>query len=212
MKTIVYLVRHSEKFNNKEFGEINSNDDLQIKNEKQILSVNGEKLAKELSEKEEFKNISAVYSSSYVRAMQTAKYFIHNKNLKLNIDERFNERKTGTVDIEKYPTFWKDQYLNKEFKMEDGESQEEVNKRMTEAFYEVVNKNKGKEIVVVSHGTAISFLLMNWCKLIDVQMNKLRCFEFNGKIIINEIFKAPLVFKVMIDEDDKVEKVECVEM
>ena len=74
------------------------------------------------------------------------------------------------------------------------------------------NIDKGKEIVVVSHGTAISFLLMNWCKLIDVQMNKLRCFEFNGKVIINEVFKAPLMFKVTVSEENEVEKVECVEM
>ena len=45
---------------------------------------------------------------------------------------------------------------------------------------------------------------MNWCKLIDVQENLLRKLEFNGKVIINRIYKAPEVFKVIIEDNNKV--------
>lgn len=202
--TTVYLVRHSTKFDPKKIDIYNSNDSKQLKTEKKMLSVEGEERARILSEENEFNEVDVVYSSNYVRAMQTAKYFIEKHNIKLNIDERFNERTKGTYDHNKFPDFFCRQYLDKSFKADDGESQTEVSERMTEAFWEVVNNNKNKKIVIVSHGTAISFLLMNWCKLLDVKENLLRKLEFNGKVIINRVYKAPEVFKVIIDEKNNI--------
>ena len=78
--TIIYFMRHSEtlKYNN-----INNNDSLQIQNEKWPLTINGEMLAKEKSEQEDFTIYDVVYSSNYVRAISTAKYFTNDK---VNID------------------------------------------------------------------------------------------------------------------------------
>ena len=58
--TTVYLIRHSksEKINN-----IVNSDNLQIQNEKQFLSIEGEELAKEKMNNDELKNIDALYSS-----------------------------------------------------------------------------------------------------------------------------------------------------
>ena len=68
----VYLLRHSEtlKVNN-----IKNNDSLQLKNEKMILSINGEKLAYKKSQMKEMQDFDAVFSSNYVRTIATAKYF-----------------------------------------------------------------------------------------------------------------------------------------
>lgn len=203
--TTVYLIRHSEKTNPKEFIEIyNAIDDKQLRTEKNMLTVRGEEKARKLSEQEEFDNIDVLYCSNYVRAMQTAKYFAERNNLKLNIDERFNERKKGKVDLEKYPNQFVMQYWDKDFKNPEGESQAEVNKRMTDAFWEVVNKNKNKRIAIVSHGTSISFLLMNWCELIDVEMNFRRFLKFRGKEVINRPYYSPEVFKVILDEQNNI--------
>lgn len=38
---------------------------------------------------------------------------------------------------------------------------------MTNALNKVLKQNEGKNIVIVSHGAAIKFLLMNWWKLND---------------------------------------------
>ena len=211
MNTIVYLIRHSTKINPNIIEFYNTNDNKQKKTEKKMLSVEGEKRAEALSKQKEFEDIDVLYSSDYVRAMQTAKYFLEGRNIKLNIDMRFNERNKGTYDKNRYPNFFCDQYWNKSFKTEDGESQIEVNKRVTEAFNEVVDNNKGKKIVIVSHGTAISFLLMNWCDLLDVQPNLLRKFKYNDKIIINRPFDAPEVFKLTLDDSNEVLDIENLE-
>ena len=208
--TTVYLIRHSVKFDPRNIGIYITDDDKQTKTEKKMLSIEGEKRAEILSKEKEFENIDVVYSSDYARAMQTAKYFLKD-GLKLNIDQRFNERTNGYIDKEKYPNFFCDQYHDRYLKADKGESQDEVAKRTKEAFLEVVNNNKGKRIIIVSHGTAISFLLMNWCKLLDVQSNLLRKLEFNGKVIINRPYNSPEVFKVTIDDNNEINDIEVLE-
>ena len=203
--TTIYLIRHSTKFNVKEDIEsYNTTDNKQLKTEKNMLTIEGEKRAEILSKQEEMQNLDKVYCSNYTRAMQTAKYLIYENNLKLNIDERFNERRIGYPDKEKHPDFFSLQYWDKEFRNPEGENQIEVNKRMTEGFWDVVNNNRGKRVAIVAHGTSISFLLMNWCKLVDVQQNLLRCFEFKGKQIINRRYYAPEVFKVIVNDKDEI--------
>ena len=88
--TYIYLIRHSEQLRIK--NKI-SKEDSQIANEKVILSVEGEKKAKEISELNELKNIDILWSSNYVRAIATAKYIADKNKIEINIDENFNERK-----------------------------------------------------------------------------------------------------------------------
>lgn len=90
-ETIIYLIRHSEQLKMK--GSYLASEDEQVKNEKIILSIEGERKAKEFSEKEELKNIDVLYSSNYVRAIATAKYIAGNNNIDINVDDRLGERK-----------------------------------------------------------------------------------------------------------------------
>lgn len=90
-ETIIYLIRHSEQYRDCIYNF--SSDSECVKNEKIILSVDGEKKAQLFAEQEELKKIDAIYSSNYTRAMATAKYIALNNNLKMNIDNRLGERK-----------------------------------------------------------------------------------------------------------------------
>lgn len=95
METIIYLIRHSEQLRLK--GENFSKDSSQIKNEKIPLSVNGEILARNLSNIEELKNIDVLFSSTYVRAISTAKYIAEKNNIEINIDERLRREKIAVI-------------------------------------------------------------------------------------------------------------------
>ena len=86
--TIIYLIRHSEQL--REYTNIVVS---QEENEKIVLSVAGEKKAERLSLNNKLINISEIWSSNYSRAIGTAKYIAHRNNLKINIDNRLNERK-----------------------------------------------------------------------------------------------------------------------
>ncbi len=93
--TIIYLIRHAETVEEK--GIRNTNEDSQMINEKEILSVEGEEQAKKLSENEELKNLDVIWSSSYTRAKATAKYIANANNLPFNLDNRLSERKLGNL-------------------------------------------------------------------------------------------------------------------
>ena len=168
--TIIYLIRHAETV--EENGIRNTDEDSQIINEKEILSVYGEEQSKRLSENKELKNIDVIWTSSYTRAKATAKYIANNNNLCINIDSSLNERKLG--NLKELAEFMKnkntrdpsqEQLLDRKFKTSDGESAEETNQRMTNFFDRILKEYEGKKIVVVSHGGAIKFFLLNWCEV-----------------------------------------------
>lgn len=168
--TIIYLIRHAET--TQENGIRNTNEDSQMINEKEILSVQGEEQSKKLSEYTELNNIDIIWSSSYTRAKATAKYIANNNKIPINIDSNLNERKLG--NLKELGEFMKDkktrdpsqeQLLDRKFKTSDGESAEDTRERMTKFFDRILKEYKGKKIAVVSHGGSIKFFLLNWCKV-----------------------------------------------
>ena len=58
-----------------------------------------------------------------------------------------------------------EQLLYRNFKTSDGESAEDTRQRMTKFFDRILKEYEGKKIVVVSHGGAIKFFLLNWCEV-----------------------------------------------
>ena len=154
--TIIYLIRHAETVN--ENGIRNTNEDSQLINEKEILSVEGEEQAKKLSENIELNNLDVVWSSSYTRAKATAKYIAFNNNLPINLDSDLSERKLG--NLKELGEFMKDkstrdpsqeQLLDQKFKTSDGESAIETKQRMSRFFNKILKEYNGKRIAVISH-------------------------------------------------------------
>ena len=154
--TIIYLIRHAETTD--ENGIRNTNEDSQMINEKEILSVYGEEQSKRLSENVELNNIDVIWSSSYTRAKATAKYIANNNNLPINLDSNLNERKLG--NLKELGKFMKDkktrdpsqeQLLDRKFKTSDGESAEDTRERMNRFFDKILKEYEGKKIAIVSH-------------------------------------------------------------
>lgn len=74
--TTIYLIRHSKTLKP---NYLISSDNLQIQNEKQILSIDGERIAEQKFENDEFSNIDILFCSNYVRTIATAKYLADKK-------------------------------------------------------------------------------------------------------------------------------------
>lgn len=194
MKTIVYLIRHSEPMK-KMLIYNNDKDVLFMRNMKLPLSIDGEKYAEQLSENKEFNNIGCVWSSNYVRALSTAKYFAIKNKLPINIDERLNERIYGVESWDQLePDFELKQVKEKNYKMPNGESRREVQERMTNVFDEILNNNLGKKIIIVGHSTSIFFLLMKWCQIDDGNT-----LTFHNEIIFNGKWNYCERFKLEFD-------------
>lgn len=158
--TIIYFMKHSEalKYNN-----VSNNDSLQLQNEKWILTNNAEEIAKEKSKLDELQNFDIVFSSNYVRAKETAKYFTTDK---INIDERFGERKFGINNWDELPNDFEEKQFNDfNYKIGNGESINEVIKREEEALNDILNNYKGKKILIIGHSTTLAALFSKWCKI-----------------------------------------------
>lgn len=203
MQTEIYLIRHSEPFKGHR-GIINTHESILIENEKSPLSINGEKMAEEFSNNDEFKNLDVVYSSNYVRAMSTAKYFAFNNNLKVDIDERFNERIHGVDSWSDLPVnFELNQFNDETYKVGFGESQKDVQTRMYDGLVSVMSKNKGKRIAIVSHSTAIAFLLKMFSE-VKYDGN----YTYNGNVYFNGKWEYLETFKLNYDENNNLVNIE----
>lgn len=191
--TIVYLIRHAETVDEK--GIRNTNENFQIINEKEILSVEGEEQAEKLSENVELKNLDIIWSSSYTRAKATAKYIANVNNLPFNLDNDLSERNLG--NLKELGEFMKDkisrdpsqeQLLDRTFRTSDGESAEQTRKRMNNFFDRILKEYEGKRIAVISHGGSIKFFLLNWCTVNE-----------NVKLVYNNTIlniKSPCLLKL----------------
>ena len=102
----------------------------------------------------------------------------------------------------RHNSFTVEQLLDAQLKNLGGESRIEVTNRMEKAFNRVFFENLGKNIAIVSHGAAIKFLLIKWCKLDN--NNQL---EFNGKILN---LNSPGVLKLLFDGEDLIKLVQIV--
>lgn len=195
--TTIYFIRHSKPLN---VNNTYTNDNLQIQNEKKILSLEGEKMAKESFDSDIFNNIDCVYSSNYIRAISTAKYVSEKNNLKINIIDDLGERKFGISSWDELPKdFERKQFLDENYKIGDGESQKEVRNRMDVAIMRILHENKDKIIAIFSHATAISYLFKKWCD-IQIVEDKPR-YTFNNNVIFDGYFDYCETFKLEFDNN-----------
>ena len=197
--TTIYLIRHSKPLNVN--NELNS-DCLQMQNEKSSLSIEGEQIAQNKLNNVEFNNIDAIYSSNYVRAIQTAKYLSNKNNLEINVVSDLGERKFGISSWDELPEqFEMKQLLDENYKLINGESQKEVKERMYLAITNIINSNRNKRIAIFSHATAISYLLKKWCT-VEIVNDKMK-YSFNGKVLLHDYFDYCESFKLEFDDDNR---------
>ena len=60
----------------------------------------------------------------------------------------------------------------------------------------VIDEYRDKRVVIVSHGSAILWLLKQWC---DVDL-KNKCITFNGKVILEDNVYNCTTFKLEFDD------------
>ena len=199
--TTIYLIRHSKKM--KLNGIIENNDSFQTRNEKIILSVEGEELARRFADINELSNIDEIWSSNYVRAILTAKYIASRNNLDINISDCFDERHHGNRDeIDDKELFWIEQFQNLDLQTSNGESGHDVQKRFDKKIKEILNNSHDKKIAIVCHNAAILFYILKFCKLESARVNKKLTITYNDKLLIDaDIMRSPSMFKLIFDKD-----------
>ena len=181
MKTI-YLMRHSipEKIN--------------LETALIPLSTDGLKLAE--SKRAIFSNIDYCYTSPYTRAVETAKQISNNIEILYDLHER--------IIGEAYEDFWLKQYLDFDYANKNGESLNQVKKRMKITIDKILNDiNEGDKVLVISHATAICAYLLNYCKIIITNAaEKSRKITFNNDVILNGKIEPTSYFEIKYQDNN----------
>ena len=207
MKTI-YLIKHSGPFIDIKNYEDYENVLWEDYNRNMILSVDGEKRAERLCELEELNNVERIFASDSVRAIASAKYLAEKYNIKIELDKRINERIFGIERLSQLPKdFNKLSFDDKNYKMNNGESFNDVDKRFINFINDLLNQNN-KSYILFIHGLILLSYLETICDFNFDGMNF--DIKYNDKVILNGNPKSPSVYKITYNDNKEIIDVDII--
>lgn len=145
--TTAYFVRHAEP-------DFTNHNDME-----RPLTIKGKEDSKLVTDYLRDKDIEIVLSSPYLRAVETVKDFADSFGHTIITVEDFRERKVDGVWIEDFNRFTEQQWSDFNYKLSDGECLNEVQIRNVNALKQVIKEYSDKNIVIGSHGTALSTII-----------------------------------------------------
>lgn len=172
--TTIYFVRHAQS-------------DWAIKEENiRPLSEKGLKDREFVTEYLKDKDIDLVFSSPYKRAFDTVHDFAQKYGFEIDIIEDFRERKVDSAWVEDFISFAKKQWEDFSYKLSDGENLNDVQRRNISALNKLLHNND-KNIVIGTHGTALSTIINHYDK------------TYRFEQFQNMVDKMPWVVKMFFD-------------
>lgn len=105
------------------------------------------------------KNITAVLSSPFERAISTVSAFAATIHCDVELVEDLRERAISDGWIDNFVAFASNQWANFDYKLPAGESLREVQQRGIPALQELLMRYRGQNIAIGSHGTLISCIV-----------------------------------------------------
>ncbi len=155
MVTKLYLIRHCEALGN-------INDTFQGSIDEDITEK-GQRQLDNLAERCKDIPFDVIYSSPLIRALKTAQAANRHHGLEIITDPAFTEINGGEFEGVKWdelPVLFPDTYFKwrndfAKFATEKGESMTDVYRRVSLGAMKAVRENKGRTVLIVSHGCAI---------------------------------------------------------
>lgn len=108
------------------------------------------------------KGINTVLSSPFKRAVDTVRDFAEKVGLPIETINDFRERQIDSCWIEDFDAFSRMQWADFTYKRSDGESLAEVQRRNIRALERVLEQYADQNIVIGSHGTALSTIINHY--------------------------------------------------
>ncbi|GAA0339484.1 histidine phosphatase family protein [Bacillus carboniphilus] len=149
METIIYFVRHAHS-------------EFDIQNEeRRELSEKGWRDTKQVTEVLKNEAIDVVYSSPYVRAIQTVQDIADHVQTTVQIDTRLREGWLADADVvfEDPHQAMSYAFENPHFRYKGGESVADLQKRGVAALEDILLQNKRKRVAIGTHGYIFTSIL-----------------------------------------------------
>ena len=147
--TTVYLLRHAESLPS-----------ATVKEPDWPLSELGKKQARDIVPTLAKLDIDHVYTSPFLRAVETAKPFAGCAGKPLRIHDELREQLSLWADsVEEFMEQMRKKWEDFHFAPPGGESNAECQLRIVNAVRDIISRHAGSTLLVSSHGNAISLLL-----------------------------------------------------
>lgn len=150
--------------------------------------------------------IDVIYSSSMKRTLQTCEYIAKVKNLPIIRTDKLKEINGGDWEDKTWdelPGKWpleNETWENKPHlhRMPNGESMVEFQERLLNEVNKIIDDNKGKNICIVTHGTAIRAMMCRFSSCELVEMANIPWYDNTSVTIIDHEDNN---FKVIVEGD-----------
>ncbi|MCM1988239.1 histidine phosphatase family protein [Oceanirhabdus seepicola] len=157
------------------------------------LSKEGEEQRNDVLNILKSKEIDVIYSSPYKRAIDTIKLYAEYREFEIQILDDLRERKVSDCFIDDFDSFAMKQWDDFDYKLNYGESLREVQDRGIKVIQEIIRDNKGKKIMIGTHGTFLGVLLNYYEKTCDYHFWK--------------NLKMPAIISIILDSDEVVKSI-----
>lgn len=197
-KKKIYLIRHGQSTHNQTGIDLGANSTLTEKGKIQAIAV-ANKLKEEI--------FDIVITSTYKRAYETAEIISQSLNLELVSNDLFIENITPKSYLNSSPEIQKqgfnlifDNFNDPNFRIEDAENFNDLNKRAQKAIEFLVN-HQSEKIICVSHNTFIMVILAKIMLGKDLTSHICKQFIFtlvSNNTSISEVYFDERYSKLMI--------------
>lgn len=147
------------------------------------LSSKGEQIASKISGSKEFQNIEKIYSSFHSSAISSAKYLSEKLELTINMDDRLNDCKVGSLGSKNMKMVKGLQDHEFTYKLPNGESLLDVGARISNFIQSIILSNE--ECIIYSHKRAILGYLLKHSQ-VGYNLDDNLILEYNGKLIYDD--------------------------
>lgn len=191
----IYLISNNLYENSLAYNDRN---DIEKKKMTRPLSIEGENLAKSLSLEEMLSDTKLIYSSIASSSLGTAKYLAERINKKIIVDENLNDCKIGDLGNRNLKTIKFMQNHDFNIKLNNGESLEEVGKRIEKVMNKIIYLDANNKVAIYTHKrTILGYLILHGDVGYNLDDNLV--VEFNEKVIYSDVVKDVDIIKLTIE-------------
>lgn len=169
----LYLIRHGQSLANLH-NIVQGQLDMDLTDE-------GYEQAQKLGERFQNNELDHIYASPLRRAYLTAQAINQHHNKEILVDERLKEVSNGVEEgrqTKRIPEEINIQYTtNPDFKFDEGESMNEVIKRIKPFYEQLLEKHKGENVAVIVHGGVIRAFLALHHKIEELNQDNYKPFR-----------------------------------
>lgn len=145
--TSIYFVRHAQPDHNEHHDRTRP------------LTEEGIADSKKVTELLKDKQIDLLMSSPYKRSVDTVAGLAEATGLEIHTEEDFRERNAGSWLGDDFKLYIEKQWKDFNYHIKDGECLGDVQRRNIRALVKILEEYKDKNIVIGTHGTALSSII-----------------------------------------------------